>query len=222
MKKVYIFLALLFVSLNLMALPDYGLWCEGKILMDDGTLLEGKVSYDLRFEVVRLKNNGMTQAFTAQSLSYFELYDPVKQIHRKYVSVDSPVYPGYKRKAFFEVISHGKLAMLRKSKYVRRPRVTEDMRAPHVYLNTVCKHSYYLHEEEKGLTAIDNFKEEVLPLMDDYEHEVNGYISRYRLKMKKIQEQLRVVNLYNMLYENESKLASNKTGKGKEISYNFR
>lgn len=219
---MYVLVVTILVSLSAMAIPDYGLWCDGKLLLENGQTLEGELSYDLKFEVVRVKNNGMTQAFTAESIAYFELFDPIKQIHRKYVSVDTPVYPNYQRRAFFEVISHGELAMLRKSEYVRRPRITEDMRAPHIYLNTVCKHTYFMHEENSGLTLINDFEEEILPLMHRYEDEVEKYIKRCKLKMKKVHEQLRVVNLYNMLYANENKLAASSPNKDKEVSYNFR
>lgn len=222
MKKFYLLVVSVLVSFSAMAIPDYGLWCNGKALLENGTTLEGEISYDLKFEVVRVKINGITSAYSAESMAYFELYDPIKQMHRKYVSVETPVYPGYQRKTFFEVISHGELAMLRKSEYVRRPRVTEDMRAPHIYLNTVCKHTYFLHEEESGLTEINNFKEEILPRMDKYEEEVTEYIQRCKLKLKKLPEQVRVVTLYNMLYANESKLATNSPEKNKEVTYNFR
>ncbi len=222
MKKLYVLVVLALMSVNAMALPDYGLWCNGKALLENGTTLEGEISYDLKFEVVRIKINGITNAYSAESMAYFELYDPIKQIHRKYVSVESPIYPNYHRKAFFEVISHGELAMLRRSEYVRRPRVTEDMRAPHIYLNTVCKHIYYVHEEETGLIPIEDFKEEILPRMDRYQEEVTEYIDRCHLRLKKVHEQLRVVNLYNMLYANESKLVADGPQRSKEVSYNFR
>lgn len=222
MKRIYLLLVFVWVSLNTMAMPDYGLWCNGKALLENGITLEGEISYDLKFEVVRVKINGITNAYSAESMAYFELYDPIKQIHRKYVSVDTPIYPGYQRKAFFEVISHGELAMLRKSEYVRRPRVTEDMRAPHIYLNTVCKHTYFMHEEKSGLTEIHDFKEEILPRMDRYEEEVTAYIKRCKLKLKKLPEQVRVVTLYNMLYANESKLATSTPEKHKQLTYTFR
>lgn len=223
MKKMYVFAVFILVSLSAMAMPDYGLWCDGKVLLENGKTFEGEISYDLKFEVVRIKTNGMTQAFTAESLAYFELFDPIKQIRRKYVSVDTPVYPGYQRKAFFEVISHGELAMLRRSEYVRRPRITEDMRAPHIYLNTVCKHTYFMHEESAGLTPINDFEEDILPRMNRYEDEVEAYIKRCKLKLNKVHEQLRVVNLYNMLYANENKLADNSRPKqDREVTYNFR
>jgi hypothetical protein len=221
MKKIYLLLVSVLVSLSAMAIPDYGLWCNGRALLENGTALEGEISYDLKFEVVRVKVNGITSAYSAESIAYFELYDPMKQIHRKYVSVDSPVYPDYQRKTFFEIISHGELAMLRKSEYVRRPRLTEDMRAPHIYLNAVCKHTYFLHEEKSGLTEINDFREDILPRMDRYEEEVTDYIKRCKLKLKKLPEQVRVVNLYNMLHANENKLATSSPEKHKEVTYNF-
>ncbi len=211
MKHVYVVLLVLLVAAKSEAIPDYGLWCEGRAVLENGKEISGEISYDLKFEVVRIKENGMIQAFSAESLAYFELYDPIKQIHRKYVSVDSQVHPGYSRKAFFEIISHGELAYLRRSEYVRRPRATEDMRAPHIYLNTVCKHIYFVHDEQEGLVRVDNFKEEVLPRMNHFENEVQSYIDRCDLRLRKIHEQVRVINLYNQLYIMENKLAANNT-----------
>lgn len=208
MKKINLLVLALLLSANAMAIYDYGLWCSGHAVLENGEVLTGEVSFDLKFQVVRVRKNGMTQAYSAENLAYFELYDHIKKIHRKYVSVDSPVHPGYSRKAFFEVVSHGEISYLRRSEYVRRPRATEDMRAPHVYLNTVCRHIYYVHEEEDGLTRVVNFEQEVLPLMGRFSKQVDEYIDRCNLSLRKIHEQVRVVNLYNQLYAMDNKLAA--------------
>jgi hypothetical protein len=208
MKNVYLLLMALVMSFQTIAIPDFGLWCNGQAVLENGEVLAGDISFDLKFEVVRVKKNGIVHAYTAEGLAYFEMYDHIKRIHRKYVSVDSPVHPGYSRRAFFEVISHGELSFLRRSEYVRRPRATEDMRAPHVYLNSICKHIYYLHDAEEGLVQVDNFKKEVLPRMERYEKQVDDYIDRCHLSLKKVHEQVRVVNLYNQLHAMENKLAA--------------
>ena len=198
-------------SLNAIALPDYGLWCQGKALLENGDLLEGEISLDLKFEVVRVKKDGFVHAYTAQSVAYFELFDHIKKINRKYISVENKVHPGYERKSFFEVISHGELSFLRQSEYVRRPRATEDIRAPHVYLNSICKHIYYMHDQEEGLLRIQNFRKEVIPRMVGYEEEVNNYIKSCRLTLRKVHEQVRVFNLYNQLCTMNNRLASGST-----------
>jgi len=208
MKKIsLLIMAWLFVA-HAMAYDDYGLWCSGHAVLENGKTISGEVSFDLKFQVVRLRKNGMVQAYSAESMAYFELFDSIKKIHRKYVSVESPVHPGYSRKAFFEVISHGKLSYLRRSEYVRRPRATEDMRAPHVYLNTVCRHVYYVHDETSGLRRIFNFKKEVLPMMHSFREEVETYIERCHMSLLKVHEQVRVMNLYNQLHIMDNKLAA--------------
>lgn len=190
-----------------MAIYDYGLWCSGSAVLENGEALTGEISFDLKFQVVRVKRNGIMQAYSAEKMAYFEIYDHIKKINRKYVSVDTPLYGGYSRKAFFEVISHGELSYLRRSEYVRRPRATEDMRAPHIYLNTVCRHVYYVHDEEEGLAKVGNFKEEVVPMMERYQKQVDEYIDRCQISLRKLHEQVRVVNLYNQLYAMDNKLA---------------
>ena len=207
MKKINLLIVALLLSVNAMAIYDHGLWCNGHAVLENGEVLLGEVSFDLKFQVVRVRKNGMTQAYSAENMAYFELYDHIKKINRKYVSVDSPVHPGYSRKAFFEVISHGELSYLRRSEYVRRPRATEDMRAPHIYLNTVCRHIYYVHMKKEGLTRVSNFEEEVLPLMESYEKQVDEYIDRCNLSLRRLHEQVRVVNLYNQLHAMNNKLA---------------
>lgn len=208
MKNICLPLLALLISLNAMAITDFGLWCKGQAMLENGDVLEGQISFDLKFQVVRVKSNGIVHAYTAESLAYFEMYDHIKKIGRKYVSVDSPVHPGYSRKAFFEVISHGTLSYLRQSEYIRRPRATEDMRAPHVYLNSVCRHIYYIHDEEEGLVRVNDFSEEVLPRMDSFEEEVDDYIDRCHLSLRKLHEQVRVINLYNQLHATRGKLAA--------------
>ncbi|MFP4091420.1 MAG: hypothetical protein ACLFUB_20605 [Cyclobacteriaceae bacterium] len=210
MKKILI-LALVFLLVNKVEAGfDTGLWCNGKLILEDGRVRHGAISYDVKFEVVRIQNRGMTRAYTAENVAFFEIDDPIKNLTRRFVALPSQVYPGYERRAFFEVISHGELSMLRKSEYVRRPRATEDMRAPHVYLNVVCNHTYYIHHAEEGLVEIQDFKEQVLPRMARYQKEVDKYISDCRFRLQKLHEQVRVFNLYNQLSAaTEERMAAN-------------
>jgi len=207
MKKIYLPLLTLLLSLNAYAYPDFGLWCRGQAMLENGEIVEGNISFDLKFQAVRIKVNGVVHAYSAESIAYFEMFDHIKKIHRKYVSLDSPVHAGYSRKAFFEVISHGILSYLRQSEYVRRPRATEDMRAPHIYLNTICRHAYYLHDKDEGLVRVTDFSTEVLPRMTSFEEEVDKYIDRCGLGLRKLHEQVRVINLYNQLHATKDKLA---------------
>ncbi|MEO0333979.1 MAG: hypothetical protein AAF223_20280 [Bacteroidota bacterium] len=196
-------ICLLFLSITVQLvkaanLPQYGVWCTGKVTLDNDVVLEGKISYDLKFEALQVKTGDLVRTYTAENIVDFEIFDPIKYRHRKYVAVDHSMKEGYKRKTFFEVLSDGKITVLRKSKYVRRPRVTEEFRAPHIYLNAVCRHTYYVYHQEK-FTEIEDFQTQVMPLMTSYQQEVNNYVQKCRLKLKEIHEQMRVINLYNQL-----------------------
>jgi len=81
------------------------------------------------------------------------------------------------------------------------------MRAPHIYLNNVCRHTYFLHDQEEGLVRVTDFSAEVLPRMASFEEEVDEYIDRCRLTLRKLHEQVRVINLYNQLHATKDKLA---------------
>ncbi len=196
-KYLYVFILLL-SSFAAKAANDDGLWCNGRIELDNGELLEGEINYDLKFEVIQIRTNGMLRAFTAENVVHFSLFDPVKYRQRDYVSLEYEVSEAYKRKTFFEVVADGNLTVLRKSRYVRRPRITEDNRAPHIYLNNVCRHSYFVVKDQKW-TEIDNFKTTVLSWMDDFEQEIDQYISQHRLKLKNLTDRMRVVSVYNQL-----------------------
>ncbi|WKN45133.1 hypothetical protein [Tunicatimonas pelagia] len=179
-------------------LPQYGVWCFGKITLDNNVILEGKISYDLKFEAIKVKTDDLVRTYTAENITNFEIFDPIKYRHRKYVAVDHVMKEGYKRKTFFEVLSDGKISILRKSKYVRRPRVTEDYRAPHVYLNAVCRHTYYVYQGDK-FVEIEDFVSQVMPMMTSHQEEVTSYVKQCKLKLKAIHEQMRVIHLYNQL-----------------------
>lgn len=183
---------------------NYGLWCNGRLTLEDGEVIEGEINYDLKFEVVQIRDNGITRAFTAQSVLQFTLFDPIKFRQRDFIAIEHQLTSGYERKAFFEVLANGQITVLRKSKYIRRPRITEDYRAPHIYMNAVCKHSYFA-VKSKELVEIKNFEEQVLPWMARFEQEINHYIEESRLKLKEAHEQVRVVNLYNQLCDNNFK-----------------
>ncbi len=197
-KSILTICAFLFFALTTKAYDNHGLWCNGRLTLDNGEVIEGEINYDIKFEVIQVRNNGTVRAFTAENIAHFTMFDPVKYRQRDFVAIDHQMALGYERKTLFEVITNGQIAVLRKTRYVRKPRATEDYRAPHVYLNTVCKHDYFAMNGSE-LAEINNFEAEVLPWMQRYEPEINRYIKDSKLKLKKIQEQMRVVNLYNQL-----------------------
>lgn len=180
------------------AFPQAGFWCTGRVTLENDIVLEGDISYDLKFEALQVKTGNVTRTFTAENIAVFEIFDPIKYRHRKYIAVDHLLTEGYQRKTFFEVLADGEITILRKSRYLRRPRITEDFRAPHVYLNSVCRHTYYLYQAGK-FTEIEDFHSQILPLMQIYRRKVDEYIRRCDLKLREIGEQMRVVNLYNQL-----------------------
>ena len=55
---------------------------------------------------------------------------------------------------------------------------------------------------------VNDFSEEVLPRMDSFEEEVDDYIDRCHLSLRKLHEQVRVINLYNQLHATRGKLAA--------------
>lgn len=199
MKYYYLFLLCFFVQFtSATALPQYGFWCSGQVTLENDVVLEGDISYDLKFDALQIKKDGIIRTYTAQNIAAFEIFDPIKYRHRKYVAIDYAMGEGYDRKTFFEVLSDGELMVLRKSKYIRRPRVTEDFRAPHIYLNVVCRHTYYVYREGEFM-EVEDFQSQVLPLMRSHHRQIKDYVQRCDLKLREIHEQMRVVNLYNQL-----------------------
>lgn len=204
MKGVLTILVLLVFSFTTKAHQNYGLWCNGQVTLENGEVIEGEINYDLKFEVIQIRDNGIVRAFTAEGVSYFTMFDPIHYQQRDYVSLEHQLDFGYKRKAFFEIVAEGQITILRNSKYIRRPRITEDYRAPHIYLNAVCRHSYFALRGEEWV-EIRDFEAQVLPWMNDFDQEIDHYIETTKLKLKYVQAQMRVVNLYNQLCGNKFK-----------------
>ena len=175
-----------------------GFWCPGQVILENQQVVFGEINYDLKYNAIQVRNNGVVRTYTAEKIAHFTLFDLVKHRERRYVAIDHQLEEGYQRKTFFEVLTEGDVTILRKSKYVRKPRVTEDQRAPHIYLNAVCRHDYYAYNQG-DFFEIEDFEEQILPRMTDYEDLVQDYIKRCKLKLRKINEQMRVVHLYNQL-----------------------
>ncbi len=177
---------------------NQGLWHPGQVTLADQNVVAGEINYDLKYNAIQVRRHGVVRTYTAEKIAHFKLFDQAKHRQRHYVAIDHQLTEGYQRKTIFEVLTEGDLTILRKSKYVRRPRVTEDQRAPHIYLNAVCRHAYYAYNQG-NFFEIEDFTEQVLPLMTDYEDLVQDYIRRCKLKLRRISEQMRVVHLYNQL-----------------------
>lgn len=203
MKKVLV--ALFFISgithLGQCAPPsylNYGFWCPGQVTLANQRVIEGEINYDLKYNAIQVRENGTVRTYTAEKIDHFKIFDQIKHRERSYVAIDHQLAEGYQRKTFFEVLTEGDVTILRKSKYVRKPRITEDQRAPHIYLNAVCRHDYYAYNQGEFF-EIDDFKNQILPLMSGHQDLIGDYIKRCKLKLRKINEQMRVVHLYNQL-----------------------
>ena len=200
MKKCLVIVVSLLLSTvqGFSASIDHGFWCRGSVTLENQQVVTGEVSYDLKFNAVQVRRNGVVHTYTAENVAHFNLFDQIKHRERSYVAIDHQLDEGYERKTFFDVLTDGDLTILRRTKYLRRPRVTEDFRAPHIYLNAVCKHTYYAFSNGEFF-EIEDFKEQVLPLMNRHEEVVSDYIDHCKLKLRKVHEQMRVVHLYNQL-----------------------
>jgi hypothetical protein len=84
--------------------PDNADWNEGKITLTNGTVLTGLIHYNTKTGFVKFDNGRESKAITARSATQFEYFDAVRNVGRKFYSIETEDLKGIKRPQFFEIL----------------------------------------------------------------------------------------------------------------------
>lgn len=112
LKRTGFILLLSIISVNLKAVDlDQLTWFNGEIYLMDGTWLQGKVSYSVNSDVVKINDDGRIKAFSPVKVNHFSFYDDIYEMNRTFYALphQDKQYP---KIVFFELIHEGEVALL--------------------------------------------------------------------------------------------------------------
>lgn len=177
---------------------DY--WHEGKLVLDTGDTLRGKIKYSIDQDIVQLDVKTVLQSFTARKVVYYEIFDATSGRYRQFYSVPYALKGEYKSPVFFELLTEGKLSLLSRETLETRT-TTTGFYGYGTYSRVELVYKYFVLNDKGDLQPFSGKRPDLLDLMANREDEIKRYIRTYRLEAEQRHDLVRVFSYYNTLFK---------------------
>jgi hypothetical protein len=189
------------------------IWHNGKVFLENGALIEGKVKYDLDNNIVSIANESV-ETYSAVAVTRFEIFDEYYGGIRVFYSLPYAATSDYKVPMFFELLVEGQEVTL-----LCREFITVDNRGmngmgmagmymgpmwgpPMMGFNRLAFDYYFL--SGNNIQKYSQKKRDLFELMDDRSSELRLYMRKNRLSHDKRGDLLRITSYYNQLKKQNS------------------
>lgn len=184
-----------FARSNLRMPVEY--WDQGEATLVSGEKVAGKIFYEFDKELVLIAGGDRIMTFTSRQIRYFVIYDRKAGVERVFFSAPLQKDGQSRRYYFFEKLTDGEIALLRK------PRLRQDnfglFMSPAVEPDAGLSafDYYYFHHGE--LLRIRKLKKDLVALMNRHHHKVENFIEKNGLRLNRIRDIEKIVKYYNRL-----------------------
>lgn len=180
---------------------SYEYWHDGKVILESGDTLKGKVKYEIDKDLIQVEVKGVLQSLTSRKVLYYEIFDAVSGRYRQFYSIPFSVTGGYKTPTFFELLSEGKLTLLAKESLENRSYNTGYYGFGTIN-RLVLVDNYFVLDERGNVNAFSAKKADLLKLMQNREDEVKNFIKTSNINLDRKTDVVRTFAYYNALYRN--------------------
>lgn len=179
----------------------FELWHEGKLILDSGDTLRGKIKYDLQSDLIQYQTNEQQpklESYTARKVLFFEIFDGTVKRYRIFYSLPYSTSGQYKAPVFFELMEEGKLTVL--CREALEYRTSSSFYYYGSYTRLILVNKYFLLKENGNIEEYRGKKNDWYELMRGKEDEVQKYVRANRLDLDEKYELTQAVNYYNSLF----------------------
>jgi hypothetical protein len=175
-------------------------WHQGKVVLDAGDTLKGKIKYELDKDLIQLDVNGSLQSLTSRKVVFYEIFDAVTNRYRQFYSVPYSPNGGYKSPTFFELLSEGKLTLLAREALENRSYNTGYYGYGSIS-RIVLVDKYFVLDDKGNINPFSEKKRnELLELMKLREDEVRKFMRSNNINLEHRPDVVRTFNYYNSLF----------------------
>ena len=178
-------------------------WHQGTVVLTSDDTLKGLVKYDVPNDAVQVKVTGeeRIQAFNAQKLFFFEIFDSGIKSYRQFYSLPYQVNTDYTKPLLFEVLYEGKLTLLCREKIIMEGDRTTEYELSHMPIDgrLMLGFDFYFLENDGEIHRYQPKRRLLLSIMDRKYNEVKKYIKRNNLRHDHISDLVRITAYYNAL-----------------------
>jgi hypothetical protein len=196
-----VFVFLIFISTNLIAQQfAFEFWHEGRMVLDTGDTLKGKIKYDLQTDLLQIQESSRNESFTARKVLFFEIFDQTVKQYRQFYSLPYTTSGQYKAPVFFELLEEGKITLL-----AREVVEYKTYSSPYYfyggYTRKVLVYKYFLLQENGEIKEGSEKKADWLQLMGNKADDVQSYAKVNRLDFTDRNELSKIIAYYNSLFK---------------------
>ncbi len=198
MRIIFLFI-LFFPVVSLAQIWPFEFWHDGKIVLESGDTLKGKVKYDLQQDLVQyLIREDKAEAYTARKILTFEIFDETAHRYRNFYALPYNATAGYKTPVFFELLVQGKMTLL--SREALEYKTYSSAFYMGSYTRQVLVDYFFFLQENGDVVAFTGNKNDLLDLMQRKSKDVEKYMKVNRLKFDEKYDLAKIVAYYNSLF----------------------
>ena len=170
-------------------------WNVGTVVLNDLQILTGEIVVEQKHDLVLIKQGDHVDVVAAHRLRSVNIYDKLKNINRRFVSVSTRTV-NRNRFQLFEVVLNGEVSVLRKMKDIASKAETD-----------ADDFEYFVYANER-LTALRKFRSTVYQqLVRNRGNEISRYIKEEKLNPNLAAHAILIVDHYNQIVRNDLSLS---------------
>jgi hypothetical protein len=174
-------------------------WHEGKLVLEEGDTLKGKIKYDINTDIIQLDQKNVFQSFTARKIVFFEIFDVTSSRYRQFYSIPFSQMGGYKTPTFFELLTEGKLTLLAKEA-LEYKNYSSGYYGYGSISRLVLVNKYFVLNDKGEIEMFSGIKKDLMELMSNRNDEVKKFIKVNKLNLDYKYDLARVFVYYNSLF----------------------
>jgi hypothetical protein len=177
----------------------YEYWHDGKMVLETGDTLKGKLKYNLQTDLLQLEASNRIETFTSRKVVFFEIFDGTVKRYRQFYSLPYTTSAQYKAPVFFELLEEGKITLLSREALEYR---TYSSFYYGSYSKLVMVDKFYFLKENGTIQELGNKKGGLIDLLESRREEIEKFIKANKLKIDNKYDAAKVVGYYNSLFNN--------------------
>lgn len=177
----------------------YEYWHEGKMVLESGDTIKGKVKYNMQTDLLQLEADKRIETFTSRKVVFFEIFDGTVKRYRQFYSLPYTTSAQYKAPVFFELLEEGRVTLLSRESLEYR---TFSSFYYGSYSKLVMADKFFFLKENGSIEELGNKKTGLVDILHDRREEVEKFIKSNKLKTDNKYHAAKVVGYYNSLFKN--------------------
>ncbi|GEM_PF-2844714 len=185
-------------------------WNYGEVVMNDGDIIKGMVSFDLNENIIQIKKKEIVKTYNSNQFQSFniKIYSMDTVFRRDFYSVPFRVNTGYNRPRIFELLYQGELNLLAREYLVISDVRRKDRYQPLTVTNrrfNVPNPAYYktaylmapranldfnlfLVDGKGRIFELPQKPSEILKVFDDLGYDLKSYAKKEKLQLRRVDD----------------------------------